>query len=86
MADVSVEVVLGMLFLTLSNAEIQFAEKKLTWRSYTAAKALFTSKRIELIDKKEFAKIMLDKNVEVFVVHVTSLNLSLMSIHLARKT
>ena len=37
LAETSIKVVLGMLFLTLSNADIQFAEKKLTWRSYTAA-------------------------------------------------
>ena len=30
LADLSVEVVLGMPFLTLSNANIQFAQKKLT--------------------------------------------------------
>ena len=30
LANISLEVVLGMLFLTLSNADIQFAKKKLT--------------------------------------------------------
>ena len=30
LANISVEVVLGMSFVTLSNADIQFAEKKLT--------------------------------------------------------
>ena len=30
LANISVEVVLGMPFLTLSNADIQFAEKELT--------------------------------------------------------
>lgn len=36
-----------------------------------------------MIDKKEFAKLALDKNVEAFVVHVTFLSLSksTMSIH-----
>ena len=28
-ADISIKVVLGMLFLTLSNADVQFAEKEL---------------------------------------------------------
>ena len=58
--NVSMEVVLRISFLTLSNANIQFAEKKLTWRSYTAAEALSTIKRVELINKKEFAKAALD--------------------------
>ena len=50
-----------MPFLTLNNANIRFAEKELTWRSYTAAEALPTTKRVELIDKKEFAKAALDR-------------------------
>ena len=83
LADISMEVVLGMPFLTLSNADIQFAEKELTWRSYTAAEALPTTKRVEIIDKKEFARAALDEHVEAFVVHVTSL--STMAIHPARE-
>ena len=80
LADISTEVVLDMPFFTLSNTDVQFVEKKLTWRSYTTAKALPTTKRVELIDKKEFAKAALDKkaldkNSETFVVHVVSLNL-----------
>ena len=85
LADISVEVVLGMPFLTLSNADIQFAEKELTWRSYTVAEALPTTKRVEIIDRKEFAKAALDEHVEAFVVHVTSLSLNSMSIHPARE-
>ena len=82
LADTSMEVVLEMLFLTLSNADIQFAEKELTWRSYTAKEALPTTQRVVLIDKKEFAKAALDKNIEAFVVHVSSLSLrSKMTIH-----
>ena len=75
LADISTEVVLGMLFLTLSNADIQFVEKELTWRSYTTAKALLTTKRVELINKMEFAKAALDENSETFVVHVVPLDL-----------
>ena len=85
MADLSIEVVLGMPFLTLSNADIKFAQKELTWRSYTTAEALPTTKRVEIIDRKEFAKAALDEHVEAFVVHVTSLSLNSMSIHPARE-
>ena len=76
MADISAEIVLGMPFLTFSNADVQFVEKELTWRSYTTVKALSTTKRVELINKKEFAKAALDENSETFVVHVASLNLA----------
>ena len=77
------EVVLGMPFLTSSNADIQFAEKKPTWRSYTAAKALPTTKWIELIDKKEFAREALDEESETCVVHIAALKapLAVMAIH-----
>ena len=46
LADISAEVVLGMPFLTLSNADVQFVEKELTWRFYTTAEALPTTKRV----------------------------------------
>ena len=70
-----------MLFLTFNNLNIQFAEKKLTWKSYTTDEALPISHWVELIDKKKFAKVALDENVKAFVVHVASLTLK-MSIHL----
>ena len=76
LADISTGVVLGMPFLTLSNADVQFIEKELTWRTYSTAEALPTTKRVELINKKEFAKAALDENSETFVVHVASLNLT----------
>ena len=60
-------------FLTFSNTNIQFAKKKLIWRFYTAAKALPTTKQVELINKKEFAKAALDDKSETFVVHVAAL-------------
>ena len=67
------ELVPGIPFLTLSNADIQFAEKELTWRSYTAAEALRTTKQIELTNKKKFAKAELDEKSEIFVVHIAAL-------------
>lgn len=59
------EVILDMLFLTLSNADVQFVEWKLTWRLYTPAKALPTIKQVELINKKEFT-VALDEDFEIF--------------------
>ena len=46
--------------------------------------ALSTTRQVEIIDRKKFAKTALDENVKVFVVHVSSLG-SKMTIHLARK-
>ncbi len=79
------EVVLEMPFLSLSNADIKFAELgKLIWRSYTAAEALLTTSRVELIDKKKFAKAAMDENSETFVVHMSALDVAESSIYLSR--
>lgn len=61
LADTSIEVILGMPLLTLSDADIRFAEKELVWRSYTAADALPITQRIELIDRREFATAAFDQ-------------------------
>lgn len=62
-----------MSFLALSNTNFYFAAEKLTWRSYTVVKTLFNTSRVELIDKKEFAKVALDENLETFVVYMAVL-------------
>ena len=67
--------------MTLNNANLQFAETKLTWKSYTIAKALPTTKRVEFINKKEFAKATLDVESKMFVVHVIELEAPEMTIH-----
>ena len=50
LTDISMEVVLGMSFLFLSNADVQFAKKKLTWRTYTTKEALPTTRQVKIID------------------------------------
>ncbi len=45
----SIEVIQGMPFLTLSNADVLFAERKLTWMSYTQAEALLSTKQVQMI-------------------------------------
>lgn len=42
-------------------------------------KALLTTLQVKFIDKKEFAKAAFNENVEIFIIHVSSLNLE--SIH-----
>ena len=80
------KMVLEMSLLTFSNRNIQFAEKKLIWRFYTAKKALPTTQRVELIEQKKFAKATWNKNIKAFVIHVSSLGLgSKMIIHPAWK-
>ena len=70
MANVSPEVGLGMSFLTLSGADVDFLGHELWWRTYTTKKALPTTKRVELVGKKEFAAATLDPEYETYVVHI----------------
>ena len=63
-----------MPFLTLSNADVQFIDNKLTCRSYATAETLPTTKQVELFNKKEFAKAALDENSKTFVIHIASVN------------
>lgn len=68
------EIVLKMLFLAFSNIKIGFTElEKLTYRSYTITKALLITNRVEFINKKEFTKAALEKNLETFVVYILAL-------------
>ncbi len=85
LADISMEVVLGMFFLSLSNADFQFGAGELTWRSYIVAETLSQASRVELIDKPEFAKAALGENSETFIVHIAALEAPgpAMSIHLS---
>ena len=69
-ADIKFEVVLVMLFLKISNADVAFGEGTLTWRSYITNKALPTTKRVQLVNPKEFVIAALDANSETFVVYV----------------
>ena len=73
-ADTQIKVVLGMPFLTLGNAVIRFAERKLVGRTYSAAEALPTTRRVEIIDKKEFATAALNEDDETFVMHMAALS------------
>ena len=65
--------VLGMLFVILSDADVDFLKRKLWWRSYTIEKALPTTKQIELVRKKEFAAAAFNLRHETFIVHVAIL-------------
>ena len=73
-ANISLEVVLKMLFLTLSGANVDFLGWELWWKTDITKEALPTTRRIELVGKKKFAAAPLDLESEIFVVHVASLS------------
>lgn len=70
LANISLEVVLGMLFLILSNVDVRFLEQQLLWHVYTTAKALPTTCWKEVIDRKKFIAAALKKDEKAFVIYV----------------
>lgn len=72
-ADTRIDIVLEISFLTLNNANIQFIERDFIWKIYIVANILPTIKKIQIIDRKKFAKTVLDPNKKVFVVNVTTI-------------
>ena len=83
-ADIKFEVVLGMLFLKISNANIAFGKGILTWKSYTTNKALPTTKQVQLVDPKEFVIAALDADSKIFVMHMAIRKQEKMPVHSER--
>ena len=73
-ANVWLEVVLGISFLTLSDADVDFSGRELWWRTYTTKEALPNTRRVELVGKKEFAVAAINPEHETYVIHVASLS------------
>ena len=71
--NISLEVVLGIIFFTFNRKDIQFIEQKFIWKTYTATKALPITRTVEIIDKKKFAVATLNIDNETFVVHIVAL-------------
>lgn len=68
LTETSMEVILGMLFVSFNNADIDIDTNNFIWRSYTALEDLPTTSQVKLINKKELAKAALDENSEIFVM------------------
>ena len=62
-SNVSPEIVLGMRFITLSGANVDFFGRELRWRTYTTEEALPTTKRVKLVGKKELQLQTLTQNM-----------------------
>lgn len=72
LAITSIDLILEMLFLVLSNINIQFDIESFLWRTFSTVEALSITKHVELIDNHKYTKIALDKNFQTFLVHVTA--------------
>ena len=69
-ADTQFEMILGMSFLKISNADVLFGKGTLTWKSYITNKALLTTKQVQLVNPKEFVIAVLNADSETFVMHM----------------
>ena len=70
-------ILLKMLILTLTNANIKYVDKKLIKRSYAIKKALSTIPWIKPINKKKCAKVALNEKIKAFLIYVSFLSLGL---------
>ena len=77
--------VLGILFLKISNADVVFGEETLMWKLYTTKKTLPTIKQVQLVNPKELVIAALDADSETFVVHMAIREWEKMAINLDRK-
>ncbi len=73
-ADVKPKTVLGMPFLTIRNADVDFQARDLQWKFYITGDIFPTIRQVKLIRKKEFATAVLDPEYEAFVVHIAALS------------
>ena len=73
-ANVSPKIVLGMPFLTLSGADIDFLRRELRWKTYTTKKTFPTIRLVKLVSKKEFAAATLHPEYETYVVYIRSVS------------
>lgn len=63
-----------MPFFSISNTNVKFLKiENLTCTNHTAAMILVINKKVEFINKNEFAVIALDKNEEIFMVYIVAL-------------
>ena len=80
-ADTKFEVILGMPFLNISNADVSFGEGIFTWRTYITNEALPIIEQVEIVDPKEFVIAVLDVDSETFVVYVAIREQEKMPVH-----
>ena len=85
-ADTKFEMILKIFFLKISNADVAFGEKTLTWKSYTTNKALPTIEQVQLVNLKRFVIAALDTNSETFIMYIAIREQKKMPVHSEKQT
>lgn len=75
------DLVLAMIFLNFSNANIQISTESFTGTIYYSPVVFGTTRHEQLINKDKFAQLTLEENSETFFVHVIALNTETQTIH-----
>lgn len=60
LADITMNIVFGMLFIILSNVKVNFNDWELRWELYITAEALPNTKQVEMVGNKTFTAIAVD--------------------------
>lgn len=69
-AITKIEMVLEMFFFKFSNVDMSFGNDTFSLRSYIINKALSITKQVWIIDKKDFAIVILDTNNKTFIMYM----------------
>ena len=73
LANIGLNVILGMPLLTFSRADVWFAERKFVWKTYTAVETIPMTRKVEIINKTEFVVAALNPDNRIFAVHIAAL-------------
>ncbi len=76
LANIKSNLVFGISFFTMSNANINFQTQNLHQRSYIIKEMLLTIRKIELIGKKKFIVTALNLNYETFIIYIAAININ----------
>ena len=72
LAEVKPDIVLGMLFFTMSNVDVA---QDLQWKYFTTGDVFPTTRQVKLIRKKKFAIAVLDLKYEAFIIYVIAFSI-----------
>lgn len=76
LAKVKPDIDLEIPFLPMSNADIDFQAQDIQQRSYIIENMLPTTRKVELIGKKEFAVAILNLDYKRFIIYIPALNIN----------
>lgn len=66
-----------ILFFTFSNIDIGFVNRKFISKTYSTTKVLYITQKIEIIDRKKFITMVLNKKDKIFVIYLATFGIDL---------